>query len=133
MFAPALSFLRPIQLAELGDATSLSNRNLVWPYFLSVAAASPVTGWGVGAGKIIIPVTSHLTALIGTNAAHDEYLRIGAEGGALGLALLMTLIFIAFAIHSATDNTLIATTSSVFFIWVSAVFASAAERRRAPA
>jgi O-antigen ligase len=120
-----------------------------------VAAASPVTGWGVGAGKIIIPVTSHLTALIGTNAAHDEYLRIGAEGGALGLALLMTLIilwvrrgsaalappqrrlmrliFIAFAIHSATDNTLIATTSSVFFIWVSAVFASAAERRRAPA
>ena len=155
MFAPALTFLRPVQLAELGEAASLSNRNLVWPYFFNAAAASPVTGWGVGAGKIIIPVTSHLTSLIGTNAAHDEYLRIGAEGGTIGLALLisliilwvwrgsaalhapqrrlMRLIFIAFAIHSATDNTLIATTSSVFFIWVSAVFATAAERRTAPA
>jgi hypothetical protein len=43
---------------------------------------------------------------------------------------LMRLIFLSFALHSVTDNTLIATTSSVFFIWVSAVFAAAPERTK---
>jgi hypothetical protein len=45
----------------------------------------------------------------------------------------MRLIFLGFALHSATDNTLIATTSSVFFIWVSAVFATAPEPSKAAA
>ncbi|WBO59791.1 hypothetical protein GT370_02515 [Acidocella sp. MX-AZ03] len=84
----------------------------------------------MGAGKIIIPLSAPLARLIGTNAAHDEYLRIGTEGGVLGLGLLlglmllwvargtallparqawlMRLIFIAFAVQSLTDNTLIA-------------------------
>jgi hypothetical protein len=40
-------------------------------------------------------------------------------------AWIMRLIFIGFAVHSATDNTMIATTSSVFFLWVSCIFANA--------
>jgi hypothetical protein len=40
---------------------------------------------------------------------------------------LMRLIFAAFAVHSATDNTLIATTASVFFLWVSTVFAKSGQ------
>ncbi|MDE8344582.1 MAG: O-antigen ligase family protein [Acidocella sp.] len=149
IFASRLTFLRVIDLAQLGEATDLSNRNLVWPLFEQAAATSPWLGWGVGAGKIIIPLTSGIADLIGTNAAHNEYLRIGAEGGVIGLGLLillmalwlehnaarlpgpqrwlMRLIFIGFAIHSATDNTLIATTSSIFFLWVSAIFADARE------
>ena len=149
LFLPTFTFLRVIDLAQLGEAASLSNRDLVWPYFQAAISTSPLFGWGVGAGKIIIPVTSELTALIGTNAAHNEYLRIGTEGGVFGLAILilllflwtlrgsrplpqdqrwlMRLIFLGFLAHSATDNTLIATTSSVFFIWVSAVFATAPE------
>jgi O-antigen ligase len=149
LFLPTFTFLRVIDLAQLGEAASLSNRDLVWPYFQAAISTSPLFGWGVGAGKVIIPVTSQLTALIGTNAAHNEYLRIGTEGGVLGLAILilllflwtlrgsrplpqdqrwlMRLIFLGFLAHSATDNTLIATTSSVFFIWVSAVFATAPE------
>lgn len=44
---------------------------------------------------------------------------------------VMLLVLLAFAIHSATDNTLIATTASLTFAWVSAVFARAeAEGRR---
>jgi hypothetical protein len=39
----------------------------------------------------------------------------------------MRCIFLAFAVHSATDNTLIATTGSAFFIWASATFARAAQ------
>ena len=147
LVAKGLTFIRVVGLTELGEAANLSNRDLVWPYFQKALLASPFFGWGVGAGKVIIPVTSILDALLGTNAAHNEYLRIGAEGGFLGLALLiglmtlwvlrgsaalaprqrwlMRLIFIGFSIHSTTDNTLIATTSSVFFLWVSSIFARA--------
>jgi len=155
LFAKGLTFIRVVGLTELGEAANLSNRDLVWPYFQKALLASPIFGWGVGAGKVIIPVTSILDALLGTNAAHNEYLRIGAEGGFLGLALLiglmtlwvlrgsaalaprqrwlMRLIFIGFSVHSTTDNTLIATTSSVFFLWVSTIFASAENKTTAAA
>ena len=147
IFAGSLNFIRVIDLVRLGEAGSLSHRGLIWPLFVAAIETSPWVGWGVGAGKVIVPVSSSLNHLVGTNAAHDEYLRIGAEGGVLGLALLIGLlvlwtmrgtrrlppgprwlmraVMVAFALHSATDNTLIATTSSVFFIWVSAIFASA--------
>ena len=145
-----LGFLRAVDLTKLGEAANLSHRTLVWPYFVEAMRQSPWVGWGVGAGKVIIPVTSQLNELLGTNAAHDEYLRIGSEGGMLGLALLaglmtfwaargaralpgaqawlMRLIFVAFAIQSITDNTLIATTGSAFFLWASAIFADAKNR-----
>ncbi len=148
LLSSQLSFLRIIGLTRLGDVTSLSHRSLVWPYFESAFAASPWLGWGVGAGKYVIPVSSQLNAVLGTNAAHNEYLRLGTEGGALGLAFLlilitlwvrrntafmppaprwmMRMIFIGFAVHSATDNTMIATTSSAFFLWVSCIFAISA-------
>ncbi|MDE8347892.1 MAG: O-antigen ligase family protein [Acidocella sp.] len=146
VFANALSFIRVFDLVQLGEAGNLSNRDLVWPYFEAAIANAPLVGWGVGAGKFVLPVTSILSATIGTNAAHNEYLRIGAEGGFIGLGLLVVfiglwawrgsrflpsaqrgllrLIFIAFALHAATDNVLIATTSSIFFVWVSALFAT---------
>jgi O-antigen ligase len=155
LFLGSLSFIRVIGLARLGEARDLSNRGLVWPIFERAIAASPWFGSGVGAGKVIVPVGSDLGALIGTNAAHNEFLRIAAEGGYVGLALLiilmaawvargsralapaprflMRLIMLAFAVHSATDNTLIATTSSVFFIWVSAIFATAGKTDTAAA
>jgi hypothetical protein len=147
LFSSWLGFIRIIGLTQLGEAANLSNRDIVWPYFQQAFWSSPFTGWGVGAGKIIIPVSSQLNTLLGTNAAHDEYLRIGTEGGVLGLALLIALltlwvrrgtapmppaprwltrlIFIGFAVHSATDNTMIATTSSAFFLWASCIFATA--------
>jgi O-antigen ligase len=155
IFASQLSFIRVFQLAEAGQAASLSNRDLVWPMFESAFARSPWLGWGMGAGKYVLPNTDALSTAIGTNAAHNEYLRIGTEGGYIGVFLLaalmglwawrgsaplpapqrwlMRMVFIAFAIHSWTDNTLIATTSSVLFLWVSTVFATAAERSKAPA
>lgn len=145
-----LGFLRAVDLTQLGEATDLSHRTLVWPFFVQAIQQSPWLGWGVGAGKVIIPVTSQLSQLLGTNAAHDEYLRIGSEGGFVGLFLLMLLLaswvargaallprgqawlmrlaFIAFAIQSVTDNTLIASTGSAFFLWASVIFADAENR-----
>lgn len=131
-----------------GDAENLSGRDAIWPLFQAAWDASPWWGWGVGAGKMLIAPETPLARLLGTTAAHNEYLRIGVDGGSIGLALLvvffllwaishlralhgadrwvMVLVLLGFAVHSATDNTLIATTSSVLFAWIIAVFARAA-------
>lgn len=144
MAATALHFIRVLDLIHLGDASSLSNRQLIWPYFEAAIARSPWLGWGVGAGKVVVPLTSYIGKFLGTNAAHNEYLRIATEGGVIGAVLLFALLtlwllrgsaglppgqrrlirlaFLAFAVQSFTDNTLIATTSLVFFTWARAVF-----------
>jgi O-antigen ligase len=145
--APVLGFVRLLSLASQGDVTDLSHRTLIWPVYEAAFVRSPWFGWGTGSGKVLVPVGTLLWHLLGTNAAHDEYLRIAVEGGAVGLGLLllsmtlwlrrgtrgmpgseravMVLVFLVFAVHSATDNTLIATTASLMFAWVSAVFARA--------
>jgi O-antigen ligase len=145
--APLLGFVRLLSLAAQGDVTSLSNRTLIWPVYEAAFLRSPWFGWGTGAGKVVVPVGTPLWQRLGTNAAHDEYLRIAVEGGVIGLALLlllfilwwrrglrgmsrperqvMILVLLGFGVHSATDNTLIATTASLLFAWVSAVFARA--------
>jgi O-antigen ligase len=144
MAASALHVIRVIDLIHLGDAASLSNRQLIWPYFETAARQSPLLGWGIGAGKVVVAMQSPIARLLGTNAAHNEYLRIVVEGGIIGALALLTaltlwlwrgsaavpaaqrriirLVFLAFAVQSLTDNTLIATTSLVFFTWARAVF-----------
>jgi O-antigen ligase len=142
--AASLSDVRLFRMLT-GEADNLSGRDLIWPFFQEAWSRSPWFGWGVGAGKTVMPEGSELVKLLGTTAAHDEYLRIGVEGGWLGLGTLillfllwvwrhtrrmakpdrtvMRLVMLAFAVHAYTDNVLIATTSSVLFTWVSAVFA----------
>ena len=127
------------------DPGGLSNRDLMWPLFLDSWARSPFWGWGMGAAKTVLDPDSALAHFVGTTAAHNEYLRMLVEGGVFGVALLiglfaawvwshtrrlarpdatmMRLVFLGFAAHCYTDNMLIATSSSVFFAWVSAVFA----------
>jgi O-antigen ligase len=127
------------------EASNLSGRDLLWPYFEAAAARSPWFGWGVGAGNAVIPPDSDVAQLLHTFAAHNEYLRIRVEGGWIGLALLvlcfavwawrhtaglaatdraiMRLVFAAFALHAATDNVLISTSACVLFAFISAVFA----------
>lgn len=143
MAGSALHFIRVVDLIHLGDAESLSNRQLIWPFFEAAAWQSPVIGWGVGAGKVVVALKSHIGRFLGTNAAHNEYLRITVEGGVIGAVALfgmitmwlwrgsaalavgprriIRLVFLAFAVQSFTDNTLIATTSLVFFTWARAV------------
>ena len=92
-----------------------------------------------------IPPDHPIVRLLHTWAAHNEYLRIRVEGGQIGRALLIglfvvwvatrtrslpapekgvtRLIFLAYAVHAATDNVLISTPACVFFAFVAAVFA----------
>ncbi len=131
------------------DPEGLSGRDLIWPLFQDAWAERPWTGWGVGAGKTLVDPDSLIAHLLGTTTAHNEYLRIGVDGGWLGLGLLglfmagwvwrhgtrlaqsdkaiLYLVFMAFAVHSFTDSTLIATTGCVLFAWVAAVFARGAQ------
>jgi O-antigen ligase len=153
VLADMLTGIRIFSLMS-GEAAGLSGREVIWPLFEQSWSESPWLGWGVGAAKTVMPEDSPIAHLVKTTAAHNEYLRIGVEGGYFGLGLLvlllalwawrgtrrlllpsdraiMRLVFIAFAIHSITDNTLIATTACVLFAWVSAVFARGALEREA--
>jgi O-antigen ligase len=126
-------------------AEGLSGRDILWPLFEAAADRSPWLGWGVGAGNAIVPPTGDVAHLIGTLAAHNEYLRMRVEGGWIGLGVLilcfaawvwthtarlrrsdravMRMVFVAFAFHAFTDNVLISTSACVLFTFVSAVFA----------
>jgi O-antigen ligase len=132
-----------------GEAGDLSGRDLIWPEFEAAAARAPWFGWGIGSGNLVIPHDSQLAQLLGTSAAHNEYLRLLVEGGQLGRALLialfvfwaashtrrlppldrlvMRLIFLTYAAHAATDNVLISTPACVFFAFAAAVDAEADE------
>jgi O-antigen ligase len=125
------------------EAANLSGRDLLWPEFEAVASRAPWFGWGLGSGNLVVPRDGELARLLRTSAAHNEYLRIQVEGGHVGRMLLiglfvawivsrtrrlpglertvMSLIFVAYAAHAATDNILISTPACVFFAFVAAV------------
>ena len=162
VLAAVASQLSGVRLFNMlsNKADSLSGRDLLWPPFQQAWADSPWVGWGAGAAKAVIRPDSAVAHLTGTTAPHNEYLRIGVEGGYLGLGLLlllfacwavwhtarlprtdrviMRLVMLGIGVHAATDNLLISTTSSVLFAWASAVFArgtleqEASERRVRP-
>ncbi len=144
VLADTLSGLRLFNVLA-HEAGNLSGRDRLWPLFEGAAADSPWFGWGVGAGNTIVPQASKIVSLMHTWAAHNEYLRIGVEGGQLGQALLIglfvlwcighgrhlarpergiiRLVLLAFACHAVTDNVLIATPALVLFAFIAAVFA----------
>jgi O-antigen ligase len=140
--------LRLFEVLE-GDASHMSGRDLLWPWFEAAARQAPWFGQGLGSGNLVIPHDSPVALLLRTWAPHNEYLRIRVEGGLIGLALLiglfvlwtvshtsrlpplerlvMRLIFLAYAAHAVTDNLLISTPACVFFVFVAAVYAEADE------
>ena len=144
--AGALTSIRLFSVLSEG-ADSLSGREVIWPLFQETWDVSPWFGWGVGAAKMLVDPDSLVAHLLGTTTAHNEYLRVGVDGGWVGIGVLLALfaawavahtrrmrrtdrimlrlVFVAFAIHSFTDSTLIATTASVLFAWVTATFARA--------
>lgn len=137
--------VRLLTILSGGNAQGLSGRDIIWPFFEAAFARSPIVGWGLGAGKAVMDPDSLTVKLLGTTAAHNEYLRMGVEGGYVGITLVMLfmtlwtwhwtarimrsdriiirLVMLGFALQSITDNTLIAPTASVLFTWMSAVFA----------
>lgn len=162
-----IAALLPVALLLAGDfsdirvfnvfshaATNLSGRDLLWPAFEHAANTAPWFGWGLGAGNLVIPSTGPIARELHTWAAHNEYLRLAVEGGALGRLLLiglfagwvlvhtaalgtaerriMRLAFVAMAAHAVTDNLLISTPACVMFAFATAVFADGEARLTLP-
>ncbi len=74
-------FVHPAQLYR---ALSLEGRELIWPVVLSGFLAHPIFGQGLGGSSALI--MANFPHSWGT-VAHNEYLRVAADTGAVGLLL----------------------------------------------
>lgn len=126
-----------------------SGRDVIWPLFVAAIKQHPLFGQGVGTYRVLIDPDD--VKYIGTMAAHNEYLRLAGDIGIVGVLLLVAghvawfrrewrfllqpervvvIAFgLAFALHSLTDNTLIAPQAVILYAWMAAFLQRA--RRRA--
>lgn len=138
-----------------------SGRDVIWPLFTAAIRQHPLFGQGIGTYRVLIDPED--VKYIGSTAAHNEYLRLAADIGIVGLLLLvaghvawlrrewrfliqpervvLVAFVVAFALHSVTDNTLIAPQAVILYAWMASFLQRArrraedegrARRRRAP-
>jgi O-antigen ligase len=148
---PSLILLGPALIYALqrftGESENLSGRDIIWPYFLDAIERRPLFGFGLGAGKLIVNPDDPTIKLLGSSAAHNEYLRLSVDAGVIGCAaiflsiilwiwygtkkarpvdqLVLRCALVAALLHSGFDNTLIATTSVMQFTFFAAALARA--------
>jgi O-Antigen ligase len=148
---PALLLLGPALLYALqrftGESENLSGRDIIWPYFLDAIERRPLFGFGLGAGKLIVDPEDPTIKLLGSSAAHNEYLRLAVDAGVIGCAaiflsiiiwiwngtrrarsadqLVLRCALVAALLHSGFDNTLIASTAVMQFCFFAAALARA--------
>lgn len=148
---PGLLLLGPALLFALerftGSSDNLSGRDVIWPYFLDAIETRPLFGFGLGAGKLIVDPDDPQIRLIRSNAAHNEYLRLAVDAGVVGCTaifvsiiawiwggtrqaapvekLVLRCALAAALVHSAFDNTLIASTAVMQFGFFAAALARA--------
>jgi O-antigen ligase len=130
-----------------GMSDNMSGRDIIWPYFLEAIEARPLFGFGLGAGKLIVNPEDPTIRLLGSNAAHNEYLRLAVDAGIIGCAAIFLSIILwvwtgankappadrlvlragllAALVHSGFDNTLIASTALMQFSFFYAAMARA--------
>jgi O-antigen ligase len=130
-----------------GMSNNMSGRDIIWPYFIEAIQARPFFGFGLGAGKLIVNPEDPTIKLLGSNAAHNEYLRLSVDAGIVGCAAIFLSIILwiwsgankappadrmvlragllAALVHSGFDNTLIASTALMQFSFFYAAMARA--------
>jgi len=148
---PGMLLLGPFMAYALERFTRMtenfSGRDIIWPYFLDAIEARPLFGFGLGAGKLIVDPEDPKIRLLGSSAAHNEYLRLSVDAGIVGCGLIFLSIILwvwsgtqqarpadklvlraalaAALMHSGFDNTLIASTAVMQFAWFAAALARA--------
>jgi hypothetical protein len=131
-------------------SSSLSGRDLIGAAMDRLHAQYPL--FGMGLGHSILSVPHAVTRDTGTVAAHNEYLRLAVECGDIGMVLIFAIIAVmclniwksarvsfspvflapvlAFAIYSATDNTISSGIAPLAIFMASLYFATAEEKLR---
>jgi hypothetical protein len=154
---PGLLVLGPVLVLALdrfiGASDNFSGRDIIWPYFIEAIESRPLFGFGLGAGKLIVDPEDPTIRLLRSTAAHNEYLRLSVDAGIIGCAaiflsiiawiwggsrtappaekLVLRAALLAALVHSAFDNTLIASTAVMQFAFFAAALARAREDGRA--
>ncbi len=74
------------RIANSGDKgdTFYVSRGWIWKDTLSMIAANPILGVGLGAYETAYPIYSHSNGTLRVEFAHNDYLQILADGGILG-------------------------------------------------
>jgi O-antigen ligase/Flp pilus assembly protein TadD len=85
----AMPPIRERLLSAAAESNSASFRAYTWLGSVRMAAARPVTGWGVGSFE---PVFGAYAVAGYTRAAHNDYLQTFAEAGLLGLVAYLVVL-----------------------------------------
>jgi O-antigen ligase len=139
---------RTFGTGPIRGGVNFSGRDVIWPLFIAAIERHPLFGQGIGTGRFLAPEDE--VKYLGSNAVHNEYLRLSADMGLVGVGLLILghiawlrrdwRIFtqverivivafgVAFALHCISDNTLIAPQAVTLYAWL-ATFIERARRR----
>lgn len=82
---------RLMELQEAGSRDISGSRLDIFKDTLSMIAARPIFGWGLGAFPIVFPQFRTFYGKLYVNAAHNDYLQLAAEVGLVGLVLGLAL------------------------------------------
>lgn len=86
-------YFDPASVSEAVEGFNLSGRNKMWSIVLERARQRPIAGWGPGTVRPIIAETlqwKHKQVPPREYPPHNEYLQVLHDGGAIGLALLLS-------------------------------------------
>lgn len=134
---PAL-FARTFGRTGANAGLNTSGRDVLWPIYANAISRYPLFGQGIGTYRVLVDPED--VKYQGTLAAHNEYLRIGADLGVVGLTLIIVghviwfhtqwrflnkiervvvvAFGISFACYSLTDNTMIAPITPNIYLWL---------------
>jgi O-antigen ligase len=144
------------RIADSGDKgqTFYASRGWIWKDTLSMIAANPILGVGLGAYETAYPIYSHSDGSLRVEFAHNDYLQVLADGGILGgvIAVAFLVMFarafsrgltapdplvrgialgggagiFALLVHSLLDFNLQIPSNALLFLFLSAAVTSAA-------
>lgn len=155
VLAGILIFYWPNIMARTFNASNepdlnTSGRTEVWEAMQGAIDVNPLFGRGIGAGAILL-VEKEASGELATAAAHNEYLRLLSDAGWVGLILFcasifvyvsgnskligrdglifISLVFVAYAIYSYTDNTISAPPAIVLMAAIAAIVSDLKRRK----
>lgn len=131
-----------LQARMTAGGVNVTGRDIIWEIFINAIQKEPWFGRGLGTGAVLL-----VGEFEGTTAAHNEYLRLLADAGIVGLLLfvfsvglwvrselrfmtsdermIIVSFLFTFALYSLTDNTITSPPAMMLILALSLLFARA--------